>query len=198
MGRIEAYKGIIVEVKDAYKKEIKLEGGLSLHLDQNIKQVKDTIRYGRVVAIPVGLTLDVQVGDILFFHHNIVSVTVMDGKPDIYSDFLIDIDKGLYFVPVNPDWPLAYARKRGGEIRALTGVCFIRPLMEEKKALSMVIHSKVSHAGDVVYPSPKMIEEGIVGGTRIYFRKNSEYPYYMGGELLYCMFDTRVLAVSES
>lgn len=193
---MKSYKGIIVKVEESYQKEIVLKSGFRLLLDQNIKQVKDTIRFGEVISIPDGLALDILEGDILFFHHNIVSITVMGDRPDIYSDYLIDIDEGLYWVPINPEWPLAYARLRDGEFIALEGVCFLKPLTEEVSALAMRKVQEISHLGEVAYPSPKMIEEGIETGAKVYFRKNSEYPYYINGEKYYCMFDSRILAIA--
>ena len=94
-------RDILIKVDKAYKTEIKTDSGFTLLLDQNIKQVKDTIRYGQVVAVPEGLKYDIQVGDTLFFHHGIVNVTIMDNMPDIQSPYLVDGVDHLYKVPID-------------------------------------------------------------------------------------------------
>lgn len=194
-------RDIIVKVDKAYNSEIKLKSGLVLFLDQNIKQVKDTVRYGEVVAIPEGLNKDIRVGDTLFFHHGIVAVTVMDGQEDIQSEYLVSKKEGLYRVPVNDRWPMMYATVRDGEFRSLDGICFVRGLTKQKYQSNLLVipgnETEVRHIGEMVYSNQTLEAKGVVPGTKVVYEKDSEYRFNVNGEELYCMFDKWILGIYE-
>jgi co-chaperonin GroES (HSP10) len=191
-------RDIIVKVDKAYTSEISLNSGLIIFLDQNIKQVKDTIRYGTVVAIPEGLSIDVQIGDTLFFHHGIVAVTVMGDQPDIESPHLIDGDSKLYKVPVNESWPLAYARVRDGEFECIDGVCFVRPIIVKKYETSLFVmnnETEFVHVGELVFGNKSL---AVPVGSKVVYSKDSEYKFNLNGEDLYCMLNRWILGIYET
>lgn len=194
-------RDILIKSEKAYKDSIQLSNGKAIFLSQNIKQVKDTIRYGEVLAVPEDCPVDVQVGDTLFFHHNIVGVTVMDeNHPDIESSFLIDKSKGLYRVPVNQDWPLLYAVIRNGKFRPLRGICFVRPVKTKKYETSLFIpnnEKEVKHVGEMVYCAEDLKDQGVFEGSKVFFSKDSEYQFEVDGEILYCMFSKWILGLYE-
>jgi co-chaperonin GroES (HSP10) len=188
-------KDILIKVSRAYKNSIELKGGLTIFLDQNIKQVKDTIRYGEVVGVPSDCGINVKVGDTLFFHHNIVTETVMEGRPNIESSFLVDKKKGLYRVPIVKQWPMAYAVVRNGEFKALDGICFVRQIKGKKYDTTIYVpnnEKEVRHIGELVHKSPTL--EGLNEGDKVIFERDSEYKFYFKEETLYGMFDKWILA----
>lgn len=195
-------RDIIVKVENAYKKTIKTESGFELLLDENIKQVKDTIRHGEVVAVPDNLEWDVRVGDELYFHHGIVGVTVMNEQPNIESMYLIDREKHLYAVPTHKHWPMAFAVMRDSEFIALPEVCFVRPMFTKKYETKNIYipdnKKEVMHIGEMVYSNDKLRSQGAVEGAKVIFEKDSEYQFEVGDETLYCMFNRWILGVYES
>lgn len=192
---------IIVRVPKAYKNTIELDSGLTLFLSQDIKQIKDTIRYGEVLVVPEDCPIDVRPGDTLFFHHNIVAVTVMeDPIPDIESSFLIDKENGIYRVPIDDWWPLAYARIRNGEFKVLDGICFVEPLITKKYDTFLEIpnnEKEVENIGKIVYSNKGLEAQGIVPGTKVIFSDDSEYKFEINGQETYCMFDRWLLGIYE-
>lgn len=193
-------RDIIIKVPEAYNSSLTLKSGLVLFLDQNIKQAKDTIRYGEVLSVPGDIDLDIKIGDTLFVHHGIVVITVMENQPDIDSSFMIDKEERLYRVPMDRSWPLAYAVIRGGIFMCLEGICFIRPLKTKKYDTSIYIpgnEKELKHLGEVVYSNRGLRAKGVMEGSKVVFSKNSEYQFSVDGEELYCMFDRWILCIYE-
>jgi len=194
-------RDILIKSERTYKDSINLNSGLKIFLSQNIKQVKNTVRYGEVLAVPDDCPIDVRPGDTLFFHHNIVSVTIMDDShADLESSFLVDKENGVYRVPVDQGWPLAYAVIRDGEFIALDGICFVRPVFEKKYDTFLEIpdnKKEVKHVGEIVYSNESLRKDGVVEGSKIIFSKNSEYKFEVGEEMLYCMFSSWITGVYE-
>lgn len=188
------FRDVIVRVPKAYNSELKINGDVTIYLHDGLKQVKDTIRYGEVVAIPEGLTLDIKVGDTIFFHHGIVGVTIMETN-NIESVYLIDRKENLYRVPVDDNWPMIYATVRNGEFKALKGVVFVRPIKTKKieSELLYIPNSEVEvkHIGEIVYSSNDLIKVG----DKVIFDKDSEYKFKIGDEVLYRMFDKWILGI---
>lgn len=193
-------RDIIVKVDHAYAQTIKTESGFELLRDENIKQVKDTIRHGEVVALPDNVGWDIQVGDELYFHHNIVGVTVMEDT-DVESQYLIDREQNLYAVPTDKYWPMAFAILRDGEFKALDGVCFVRPIVHKKYHTTNIIvpdnETELQSIGEMVHSNDNLRIQGAVEGSKVIFEKDSEYKFDVNGETLYCMFDRWILGVYE-
>lgn len=192
-------RDIIVKVDKNYKDSITLNNGTVILLNEYLRQVKDTVRYGTVVDVPDKMHIDVKPADTLFFHHGIVAETVMGDKPDIPSPYMMDAEEKLYRVPVSKRWPMAYAVIRDGEFQCLDGVCFVRPIVEKKYATEFVIvpgnEKKLKNIGEMAYSSPGLKEKGIDRGTKVIFEKGSEYDFEIDGETLYCMFDRWILGI---
>lgn len=194
-------RDIIVKVPQAYENSIKTKSGLILLLDENIKQVKDTIRYGEVVAVPDELPIDVKIGDTLFFHHNIVGVTVMDhGNDDVDSDYIYNRKEHLYRVPVDMSWPLAFATIRDGEFKALDGICFVKPLTKKKYDTTIFIPNNevlVKQRGTLIHGCKTLSDQGVNEGDGVVFDKDSEYKFKIGDQVLYRMFTDWILGKYE-
>ena len=193
-------RDIIVRVAKTHKQTIKTESGFELLLDENIKQVKDTIRHGEVVAVPDDMPWDVRVGDELYFHHGIVGETVLNDQPNLESQYLIDREKHLFTVPTDKYWPMAYAILRDGKFQALNGVCFVRPIIHKKYSTDLYIpnnEEELKSIGEMVYSNDNLREQGVDDGTKVVFSKDSEYKFDINGETLYAMFDRWILGVYE-
>jgi co-chaperonin GroES (HSP10) len=194
-------RDIIVRVEKTHKQTIKTESGFELLLDENIKQVKDTIRHGEVVAVPDDMPWDVRVGDELYFHHGIVGETVLNDQPNLESQYLIDREKHLFTVPTDKYWPMAYAVLRDGKFQALNGVCFVRPIIHKKYSTDLYIpnnEEELKSIGEMVYSNDNLREQGVDDGTKVVFSKDSEYKFDINGETLYAMFDRWILGIYES
>ena len=162
MDTIKPFNDIIVRVPQAYTDKLVLPSGFVLHLNTIIRESYDSVRYGEVVAVPDNCIIDVEVGDILFFHQNITSIVKME-HGDIDSDYLYEKKQNLYRVPINPDWPLIYARDRRGSFKTLDGICFIRPKIENKYNTSLVIadnEQEVTHIGEIAHISDTLAAQG--------------------------------------
>ncbi len=183
---------IIVKVDKPYNTEITLNNGLVLFLNQALKQVKDTVRYGEVIATPKGL--GVRKGDTLFFHHSIVGETITTHET-IESPFLVSKKRKLYRVPVSK-WPMFYAIVRDGSFQALEGQCFVRKITRKKYNTSLYVPGNETvrkGVGEMVYSNKKLESQGIFSGTKVLFEKDSEYEFDVNGETLYRMFDKWIL-----
>lgn len=181
-------RDIIVYVPKAYKDELTTDIGLTLLLDQNIKQVKDTVRHGKVIAVPDDCPLDVQEGDELYFHHNIVGVTIMeDEHGDLDSGFFYDKKKRWYRVPINdPSIPSAYATVRDGVFKALEGVCFVEPIITKEIETDLYLpnnEKEVPNIGIMVHTDSYLEAQGIKAGDKVAFEKDSEYKYPIDGKM---------------
>jgi co-chaperonin GroES (HSP10) len=185
-------RDILVRVPKAYIDAITCDSGLVLHLDENIKQVKDTIRYGEVIAVPSDCKYDIKVGETLYFHHNIVAVTVMD-EGDIDSSFLVDKEECIYRVPLDPNWPMAFGVLRDVKFKPLDGTCFVRPIIETATGFEIEDKLKPQY-GVMVYSCKSLEDVGIKEGTTVIFDKDSEYEFNIMGEKLYRMNDNWILA----
>ena len=194
-------RDIIVRVEKTHKQTIKTESGFELLLDENIKQVKDTIRHGEVVAVPDDMPWDVRVGDELYFHHGIVGETVLNDQPNLESQYLIDREKHMFTVPTDKYWPMAYAILRDEKFQALNGVCFVRPIIHKKYSTDLYIpnnEEELKSIGEMVYSNDNLREQGVDDGTKVVFSKDSEYKFDINGETLYAMFDRWILGIYES
>lgn len=188
---MEPIRDIIVKVPKAYKDSIELSGGLKIYLHQGLRQNKDTIRYGEVVAVPSICPYDVRIGDTLFFHHGIVGITVTDQIGEVEPPYLIDRKERLYRVPINTDWHMCYAVERNGEFMALDGLCFVKPIKKKKYETSLEIaNNEVELEGiaEMVYSCPKLEAQGIKKGDKVTYEKDSEYEFPIDGEKYYRMF----------
>lgn len=191
-------RDIIVRVDKAYRDKILLRGGKYLYLNQVLKQVGDTLRYGTVIAVPESMDVDIKEGDVLFFHHGIVAETEMGDKENILSPYLVDAEEHLYYVPIDKKWPLAYAILRDGIFSCLEGICFIKPCFKVEKGTSHIIAPRIQketqNIGELKFLSPKQKSEGLMEGDKVIFENDSEYQFELNGEILYCMFDKWILA----
>jgi hypothetical protein len=186
-------RDIIVKVPQSYKSSIKLNSGLEILLHGGLKQVKDTIRYGEVVALPDDCPYDICIGDTLFFHHGIVGVTVTEQLGDVESPYIIDREQRLFRVPINLGWHMCYAVERGGEFIALSGNCFVKPIVKKKiETFLEVPNNEVEVVGiaEMVYSCPELEAQGIKKGDKVAYEKDSEYTFYIGDKKYYRMFDS--------
>lgn len=193
-------RDVIVRVNSAYKTKFTTSSGVDIFLDPNLCQVKDTVRFGEVVFIPDELDEDIEVGDVLFFHHGIVGISRMDGQPDIESPYMVDREEKLYRVPMSKDWPMAYAVSRDGVFKCLDGICFVRPVYRKKVDTFLFIpgnEEEVPQVGELVYVDDAMSDSGLAPGDKVVFEKDSEYQFEVGGETLYCMFSRWIFASYE-
>lgn len=184
---------IVVKVEKPYDNEIKTKSGLILETP-DFKQVKDTVRHGVVVSVPDYVKDDIRIGDVLYFHHTVVAQIIWDeDKGARLSSHCISEKENLYRVPYDETWPMFFAVKRDGEIKALNKCNFLKPIDEKKFETSLVVvpdNKKISSLkAEMVFPSKQMEAIGAGKGTIIGFNKDSEYAFEIDGELYFRMFD---------
>ena len=189
-------RDIIVKTPEAYKDSITLGSGLVIYLNTNLRQAKDTVRYGEVIAVPADCPYDVIVGDTLFFHHGIVGTTITDTIGEIESPYMIDRKEKLYRVPVDTNWHMCYAVERDGEFVALEGNCFVRPIITKKVESTLYIpdnEEEKEGIAEMVYPCKGLEAQGIHKGDKVVYEKDSEYAFYIGDEKFFRMFDRWII-----
>ena len=178
MCNIKMMREVLVKVPETYEREKDI-GGIKIALSNQVDDVKDTIRYGEVLSVPILFETNLKIGDTIYFHHNVIRKPTKITSEYEYTHGMFDFDrsKGLYQCPLE----LIYAIERDGEVMALEPWCYIAPLDYDGKEDRMV------GFGIVKYGNKQLDELGYVEGTKIIYSKDSDYTFDIKGEHLYRM-----------
>lgn len=173
----------VIHLPQTHKNTIKA-GDVTLYLDSSFNPNEHRIPKGKVVALPSQVDTDVQVGDYIYFHHNVIKIK--GGK--------IDSDK--YVVDARDDSPLCYAYENDSKpFTPLYDFIFVEPENhkdEEVKSNLTFINNNKGKAirfGVVRYASKKAL--GVLGddiiGRRVNFRRFRNMAFDVNGETLFRM-----------
>lgn len=176
---------VIVELKEAYINETEVSGKKFI-TNSTIEDVSSINREATVVSAPEFTIL--KKGDTIIAHHNIFRLKY-DYKGNLcQSDY--SLGNNLYFVPLTE----IFLWKRGllEDWEAIDPYIFIEPMeLDESKELLVGIkkhHKNKEHKKGVVkYINKNLKEQGLKVGDVVVFRKNSEYEFSIGGNILYRM-----------
>jgi co-chaperonin GroES (HSP10) len=172
---------VLVEVPKEYE-TTETRGNVTIHLDNEIDNVKNTVRYGTVVSVPIVFKLDIKIGDKIYFHHNVVREpdTLKEGREYTHGMYDFDRFKGLYRCPLD----LIFAIERDRHIMALRPFCFIKPYVLNGE--------EIPNVGIIKYGNDNLTEQGYNEGDLIVYYKFADYIFNINGEKLYRMKDHRI------
>ena len=176
---------VIVELKEAYINETEVSGKKFI-TNSTIEDVSSINREATVVSAPEFTIL--KKGDTIIAHHNIFRLKY-DYKGNLcQSDY--SLGDNLYFVPLTE----IFLWKRGllEDWEAIDPYIFIEPIeLDESEELLIGVKknykNKEHKKGVVKYVNKALKEQGLKVGDVVVFRKNSEYEFSIGGNILYRM-----------
>lgn len=187
---------VLVEVPETYLDYKTTDKGKRMYVENRTNNVVNTIRHGIVRSVPIMYKHIIEVGDDIYFHHNIVR-TVKDWHGNMKNKmFAFDPSENLYRCPLTE----VFAIVRGCEFKAVAPTCFIKPIKEadETKVGNIYrinIEEEKTHYGIVKYGNEELEAKGIHEGDKVIFKTDSEYTYHIFGEKLYRMKTSQVLAL---
>lgn len=185
MKLINYFRFIISPVNGEQYINTKKIGDNELIINTSIEEAIDVQRLGVVRSLPMNYKGDVEVGNVVVVHHNTFRITYNAHGIPYQSENHIKDD--LFYV--SPD--CVYMVIKDKEKIATDDNCFIKPIVKKDFWHG---EKELERIGIVKYPSKKMINDGVVAGTKISFRKFCEYEFNINNEKLYNMKDYRVLS----
>jgi len=179
------YDYIVTPVEQRYD-NIKKIGNRSLILNSQIESFKSVSKLAKVVSIPLAYNLDVEIGDLVYIHHNVFRRFYnMKGKQQNSRSYF---KEDLYFC--SPDQIDLY--KHDKEIKAFLDRCFIKPLLSNK------LEKKLQENKGIVKYSNSILEKsGIKKGDIVSFPSLRNWEFIVENELLYCMKSKDILIKHE-
>jgi co-chaperonin GroES (HSP10) len=179
---------IFVRIEKRFQDELVTESGLHLYYDSSYKPEENSTIVGEVVGIPAkhdkenysdDFQFNVQVGDKLYFHYNVVMREENC------------IDKDIWMV----DYFDAIALVRDTKIVPVGSYVLIEPI-NEKIETTLIVPDTVdteSCRGIVVASNDPEIPEG----SEVEYEEVGKFWNVIEGRRLYCMFNSNVLLVYE-
>lgn len=173
----------IIKLPQTHKDTIKV-GGKTLYLDASWNPIKNRIPFAEVVSIPSKIETPVKVGDVVYFHHNIV------------QNKMFKIDDEHYYIPAKISPPMVYAIKRDNTITPINGYMFIEPIEVEeieKGGIYVVLNNEWPSKGYIRYAAKESLDAlGCSIGDKINFRKFRNYIIEINNEGLIRLRDKDV------
>jgi hypothetical protein len=136
--------------------------------------------------VPIHYNGDIKPGDILIVHHNVFRIYYdMQGNarksPNYFKDNIYFIDPYQFYLYHN-----------GEQWNAVGDWCFVEPLDKEHKYLYE--EGFEENTGNLVYSNKSLSKRGAQVGDKVKFAKDSEYEFFVDGELLYRMNTRDIIA----
>jgi len=184
---------VLIHVPDMYVRG-KEVGDTMIHFVMCFNDIDKTIRYGTVVSKPDLYDTVLEVGDIVYFHHNIVKrKKSMDGK-DMHGTYEINRQEGLYGCPLDQ----IYGIQRGDEFFCLEPFCFVKPVKNEivqKKGEVLTVnqYTEKPNLGTIKYGNKELAAKGYNEGDNVVFKNDAEYEFKIKGEKLYRMRTRQII-----
>lgn len=178
---------IFVTIEKRFKDEIVTDGGLKLYYDSSFHPEENSTIVGTVAAIPAkyepthfadDFQFNVQVGDKLYFHFNVV----------LDESNCIEVDGQQYWMV---DYFDAIALVRDSKIAPVGSYVLVEPIDEVIES-SLIIPDVVEREGcrGVVVASndPELPE-----GVEVEYEEVGKFWNMIEGRRLYCMFNSNIL-----
>jgi hypothetical protein len=177
------YHFIIKPVDERYE-NIKKVNDKELIINSNIENHIFVSKKAVVVSTPAAYTTEINIGDQVYIHHNILRRYYdIKGKEKNSSTYFKD---NLYFVA--PGQIYMY------NLKPHLDYCFVKPLKNQ----SILENRKEQPNIGIVKYSNKCLETlGITSETLITFTPNSEFEFIIDGERLYCMKSNDIALTHE-
>jgi hypothetical protein len=173
----------IVEPKDGkrYANEKNI-GGIDVLVSSSEEDHKHSNREAIVVSTPLGYSGPIKEGDLLLVHHNVFKFyNDMKGQRRSGRSFMFD---NTFFV----DDEQFFLYKRDGIWYPHHKYSFVKPIPAEN---SLLISGSPNEPlkGEMVYPNEYLSSKGIKSGDIVCYTPDSEYEFYVDGELMYRVID---------
>lgn len=188
METIKPLRDVIVHVEQRYQNYKELPNGNKIWLTNARPDVHLTNRFGTVVALPLKYKINLEVGDKIYFHHNIIRDQYVHGNTTDPGKFMISKERNWYRVPPTE----IYAKERDGEFSCFEPHVFVKPITHEDKVTETGIiipggKKKKQLIGRLKYINDQIRDMGLGEGDLITFSKDSEFKFWVHEELLYLM-----------
>jgi co-chaperonin GroES (HSP10) len=183
---------LIVELEQAYNNEVKILDNELLVVNSTIESVSHISRKAKVIESPSFVVI--KEGDEVIVHHNIFRLR-NDIKGNVtQSNYHLGDNK--YFIPLTE----VFMYKRDSDWISLDPYVFVKPIpSREEEGLLVGIKKEYKgrehQKGIIGFSNKELRSQGVVEGDEVAFSKNSEYEFYIEGELYYKMRTKDILAV---
>ena len=163
---------------DYYTNKITL-AGQQMIVNSTLSNHMHVNRFAEVIQTPIYYKGDIKPGDVLIVHHNVFRIYHdMKGRPRKSPNFF----KGdLYII----DPSQFYLYHNGKEWQSVDDYCFVKPIDIENKYLHQEGYE--DNTGVVVYTNKSLYSKGVENGSKVNFRKDSEYEFTINEEKMYRM-----------
>ena len=160
-------------------------GGIEFVVSTSEEDHKFSNREAVVVETPINYSGPISKGDILLVHHNVFKFyNDMKGRrqsgKSYFKDNLFFIDEGQFFL-----------YKKDYDWITFDKYCFVKPIEKKESFLSKSGRYEPL-TGEIVYPNDYLKSQGIKSGDTVIFQPDSEYEFYVDGQVLYRMYDSNI------
>jgi hypothetical protein len=177
---------IVTPKDDRRYNNTKEVAGVELITSTSEEDFRFSNREAIVKDTPLGYNGPVKKGDTLLVHHNVFKFyNDVKGRRRSGRSFFKD---DLFFI--EPDQ--FYAYHNGTQWNAVDRYCFVQPAPVEDSYIYKPL-SEEPLVGIMKYPNEYLKSKGVVEGTKVCYKPNSEYEFTVSDEKLYRMFDHQIV-----
>lgn len=177
------YNFIVKPFENRYdnKKDI---DGKELLVNTTISKHEFVSKKAVVVSTPAAFDTDINIGDIVYIHHNIFRRWYdQRGKERNGSTYFKD---DLYFCSI--DQIYMYNNKSHMDY------CFVKPIQNTS---TLTTSKEKEYFGILKYSNKSLERLGLTSGDLVVFTPNSEFEFIIEGERLYCMKSNDIAVTHE-
>jgi hypothetical protein len=170
---------------DEYQNTIEI-AGKEVIVNSSVENHKHVNRFAKVLQTPIHYTGDIKNGDIIIVHHNVFRIYYdMKGRAKKSPNFLKD---NIYIIE-----PFQfYMYHNGKEWCSVDNWCFVKPA--DKEHMYLYEEGLEENTGFLKYGNQALQKRGVSKGEKVKFSKNSEYEFFVDGEMLYRMHTRDIIA----
>lgn len=164
------------------KKEV---DGKELIINSNVETFQSVNKRAVVVSTPTAFETDINIGDIVYIHHNIFRKWYdQTGKQRSSGSWFKD---DLFFCDISQIY--MYNGK------SHLDYCFVKPI---KNTSNLSTSKEIEHFGILKYSNSSLEDSGLTPGSLVIFTPDSEFEFVIDGEKLYCMKSKDIAVTYES
>ena len=161
-----------------YNNEIKL-AGQKMIVNSDISSHMHVNRFAEVLQTPSHYKGEIKKGDTLIVHHNVFRIYYdMKGRPRKSPNYFKD---NIYII----DPSQFYLFHNGEKWFSVDDFCFVKPIDIENNYLYE--EGLEENTGIVIYSNNKLNKLGVKEGSKVNYRKDSEYEFEVNNQKLYRM-----------